>query len=87
MEPLGFLTDVFVVFVISGAVVYAFHWLSIPPVVGLLAAGVVIGPSALSVVHDTERVQLLAEIGVIILLFTVGLEVSLSRLWGMGLSC
>lgn len=80
MEDLGLLTDLLVVFVVAASVVFLFHRLRIPAVVGLLAAGVVVGPSGLKLVHDVENVQLLAEIGVVVLLFTVGLEFSLSRL-------
>ena len=45
--------------------------------------GVVVGPYGLSLVDDLESVELLAEIGVVVLLFTVGLEISLSRLLAM----
>jgi CPA2 family monovalent cation:H+ antiporter-2 len=52
----------------------------IPAVVGLLLTGVLIGPSALGLVRELEQVRLLAEIGVVTLLFTIGLEFSLDRL-------
>ena len=64
-------------------VVFAFQYLRLPAVVGLLVAGVLMGPSGLSLVRDVERVRVLAEIGVVVLLFAVGLEFPLSRLWGM----
>lgn len=80
MEDLGFLKDLLVVFVVAGAVVYLLHKIKIPAVVGLLVAGVLVGPNTLGLVHDEENVKLLAEIGVVVLLFTVGLEFSLSRL-------
>lgn len=80
MEDLGLLTDLLVVFVVSAAVVFLFSRLRLPAVVGLLAAGMVVGPYGLKLVHDQENVRLLAEIGVVVLLFTVGLEFSLSRL-------
>lgn len=80
MEDFRLLTDLLVVFIVAATVVFVFHRLRIPAVVGLLAAGVLVGPSGLKLVHDTENVRLLAEIGVVVLLFTVGLEFSLSRL-------
>ncbi len=48
-----------------------------PPVVGYILAGVVLGPSVLGLVQDQETVGLLAEMGVLMLLFVVGMELSL----------
>ena len=56
------------------------HRFRIPAVVGFLLTGVLIGPSALALIRDVEQVELLAEIGVVALLFTTGLEFSLDRL-------
>ncbi|HTN76795.1 MAG TPA: cation:proton antiporter [Pirellulaceae bacterium] len=80
MEELGLLKDLLVVFIVASVVVYALHRIRVPAVVGLLLAGVVVGPYTLGLVHEEENVRLLAEIGVVVLLFTVGLEFSLSRL-------
>ena len=52
-------------------------------VLGYLAAGVVIGPSGLSLVADPETVRRVAELGVVLLLFIVGLELKVSRLLSM----
>ncbi|MCB1056416.1 MAG: cation:proton antiporter [Acidobacteria bacterium] len=54
--------------------------LRIPPLVGLLLAGMVIGPSGLGWVAEIEAVEAFAEIGVALLLFTIGLELSLAEL-------
>ena len=75
-----FLSDLLVVFAVTAAVVFAFGRARVPSVVGLLVSGVLVGPYGLSLVADVESVKLLAEIGVVVLLFTVGLEFSLSRL-------
>jgi CPA2 family monovalent cation:H+ antiporter-2 len=75
-----FLSDLVIVFAVSAAVVFAFGRFRVPSVVGLLVAGVVVGPYGLSLVSDVHVVEVLAEIGVVVLLFTVGLEFSLSRL-------
>jgi CPA2 family monovalent cation:H+ antiporter-2 len=75
-----FLTDLVIVFAVAAAVVFAFGRLRIPSVVGLLVSGVLVGPYGLSLVSDLHVVEVLAEIGVVVLLFTVGLEFSLSRL-------
>jgi CPA2 family monovalent cation:H+ antiporter-2 len=56
----------------------------VPSVVGFLLTGLVIGPHALGLVGDPEAVGQLAEIGVVLLLFAIGLELSLSRVARMG---
>jgi CPA2 family monovalent cation:H+ antiporter-2 len=55
-------------------------FLRLPAVAGFMLAGAVIGPSGFALVDDVHSVELLAEIGVILLLFTIGLEFSLTRL-------
>jgi NhaP-type Na+/H+ or K+/H+ antiporter len=59
---------------------YPFYIFKLVPIVGFLIAGVVIGPNALALVPDQELVDILAEIGVILLLFTIGIEFSLDKL-------
>jgi glutathione-regulated potassium-efflux system protein KefB len=52
-------------------------------VLGYLLAGVVIGPSVLRLVNDTEGVATISDFGVVLMLFVIGLELSPSRLWVM----
>ncbi|MDR6642110.1 MULTISPECIES: monovalent cation:proton antiporter-2 (CPA2) family protein [Luteibacter] len=52
-------------------------------VLGYLLAGVVIGPSVLGLVSDTEGVATISDFGVVLMLFVIGLELSPSRLWVM----
>lgn len=67
--------------VVGGAVVaYVGLRLGIVPIVAFLLTGVVIGPNALGLVDDLEIVNAAAEVGVLLLLFTIGLEFSLDRL-------
>jgi CPA2 family monovalent cation:H+ antiporter-2 len=54
--------------------------LQLPTVAGLLAAGALLGPFGLGLVHSVHAIEVLAEVGVVLLLFTIGLEFSLSRL-------
>jgi len=56
------------------------HRIRLPPVIGFLAAGAIAGPNGVELVADTEDIELIAEVGVILLLFAIGLEFSLSRL-------
>lgn len=75
-----FLEEALVVLGSAVAVLVLCHRLRIPAVVGLLLTGALIGPSGLSLVAQTEGVELFAELGVVLLLFTVGLELSFERL-------
>ncbi|WP_158633493.1 cation:proton antiporter domain-containing protein [Tautonia sociabilis] len=84
MEHFGLLYDLLIVYAVAGLVVFAFQKLKIPTVVGLLVAGLVVGPTGLGLVEEQEDVQILAEVGVVVLLFTIGLEFSLSRLLTLG---
>lgn len=66
-----------------------FHSLRQPPLVGYILAGVVVGPSALGLVHDRAAIELLAELGVLMLLFLIGLELSLrgfKRVWQVSIA-
>lgn len=56
----------------------------IPSVIGELIAGILIGPSLLNIVQPTEAIHLLAQIGIILLLFEVGLETDVGRLASAG---
>lgn len=64
-------------------IVVAFRALNLPPVLGYLLVGAVIGPQALNWVPDSEMARHLAEFGVVFLMFTIGLEFSLPRLFAM----
>jgi CPA2 family monovalent cation:H+ antiporter-2 len=79
----GFLKDLLIVFALGGVVVYALRTIKLPPIVGLLIAGAAMGPHGFSLVEDSHRVEVLAEVGVVLLLFTVGLEFSLGTLLKM----
>ncbi|MBA7478227.1 putative cation/proton antiporter YbaL [subsurface metagenome] len=58
--------------------------LRLPIILGYLAGGIVVGPYGFGLVHDLETIHTLANIGVILLLFTLGLEFSLSELKRIG---
>ena len=55
------------------------HRLSAPPLVGFLVAGVLVGPNGFALIGATDEVEVLSEVGVALLLFAVGLELSLSH--------
>jgi monovalent cation:proton antiporter-2 (CPA2) family protein len=60
-----------------------FRKLRLGSILGYLAAGVVIGPRALGFFTDPEAIMHVAELGVVLFLFIIGLELNLSRLWSM----
>lgn len=60
-----------------------FNRLKLGSILGYLAAGVAVGPSGLNLLHQPEGVFHIAELGVVLFLFVIGLELSLSRLWSM----
>jgi len=74
------LKDVVVIFVLSVAVLFLFHRLRAPTIVGFLLTGILAGPQGFGLISASEQVAVLAEIGVVLLLFTVGMEVSLKDL-------
>jgi CPA2 family monovalent cation:H+ antiporter-2 len=67
----------------SVAGVVLFRLLNLPPMLGYLAVGILIGPHALGLVPDSEQTRYLAEFGVVFLMFSIGLEFSLPRLRSM----
>jgi CPA2 family monovalent cation:H+ antiporter-2 len=89
MHDLGFLGDLVIIFGVSVLVVLLLHRLRFPTITGFLLSGVLLGPHGLRLVPDVERIEVLAEVGVILLLFTIGVEFSLDvvkRHWGTALS-
>ncbi|AOY91849.1 potassium transporter [Cupriavidus sp. USMAA2-4] len=63
--------------------VVAFRMLQLPPMLGYLAVGILIGPHALALAGDSGQIQYLAEFGVVFLMFSIGLEFSLGKLRAM----
>ncbi len=63
----------------SIAVLLLGHRLHIPPVVGFLFTGMIAGPHGLGLIHDQTQIERLAEIGMILLLFGIGMEFSLRK--------
>ncbi|MCA0188167.1 MAG: cation:proton antiporter, partial [Proteobacteria bacterium] len=67
----------------SVLVVGIFRSLNLPPVLGYLMVGAAVGPHAMNLMPDTGGARSLAEFGVVFLMFTIGLEFSLPRLYSM----
>jgi len=76
----SYLNDILILFTAAVAVVVACLFLRLPPILGYLSVGVLMGPYGLAWIADTENARAFAEFGVVFLLFTIGLEFSLSQL-------
>jgi len=74
------LTSILIVLALSVGILYLCLHIRLPTIVGYLLTGIIAGPYGFGLVHDVHLVDVLAEMGVILLLFTIGLEFSLSSL-------
>ncbi len=84
MQPHDFFLIILIVLFSARLFGEIFRKLSLPPVLGELLAGLILGPSFLGFVELSDVLKLLAEIGIILLLFEVGLETDLKRLMKAG---
>jgi CPA2 family monovalent cation:H+ antiporter-2 len=80
MSDLNFLRELIIVLTATIAIVFVFQKLRLPNIVGFLLAGVIIGPHGFQLIQSVDQVETLAEIGVVLLLFTIGLEFSLETI-------
>jgi CPA2 family monovalent cation:H+ antiporter-2 len=80
MEQTHFLRDLVVVYGLGAVVVFFFQKLRQSNIVGFLATGILIGPFGFSLVNNAASVHILAEIGVMLLLFSLGIEFSFRKL-------
>ena len=84
MPAPAFLGPLALIFLAALGAAYLLHRLRQPPMIGFLVAGAVLGPYGLGLVQDVHVVESLAELGVVLLLFTIGLELSLGHLRRLG---
>ncbi|NSW85098.1 MAG: cation:proton antiporter [Syntrophobacteraceae bacterium] len=75
------LSDIVILFGLAVFVLFICHQMRIPGIVGFLLTGVVVGPHGLGLISGLHEVETMAEIGVVLLLFTIGLEFSMKNLW------
>ena len=82
--PHGLFGELVIVYAIALSIVIAAGRLGVPPVIAMILAGALSGPSGFRIIKTLEEVDQLAEIGIVLLLFTVGLEFpmrELRRIW------
>src|SRR5919109_1184582 len=83
MSDFDFLRQLIIVLTATLSIVFVFQKLRLPTIVGFLLAGVIIGPNGFQLIQSVSQVEMLAEIGVVLLLFTIGLEFSLETILSM----
>jgi CPA2 family monovalent cation:H+ antiporter-2 len=74
------LKDILILFGLAIAVLLICHRLHVPTIVGFLLTGILAGPHGLGMISAVHEVEILAEIGIVLLLFTIGIEFSLRNL-------
>jgi CPA2 family monovalent cation:H+ antiporter-2 len=74
------LRDVVIIFAISITVIFLFSVIRVPTILGFLLTGILAGPHVLGLIEAVDEVEVLAEIGVVMLLFTIGIDFSLEGL-------
>lgn len=79
MEHNVYLKDILILLLTAAVVVSMFRWLRASAILGYLIGGLLIGPHALGFISDIEGTKLIAEFGVVFLLFTIGLKMPLQR--------
>lgn len=77
---LDVLKNIVIIFALSTFVNYLFTKIKVPTILGYLLTGVLVGPSLLGLIGSHDDIELIAEIGVVMLLFSIGLEFSLNHL-------
>ncbi|NOR48411.1 MAG: potassium transporter KefB, partial [Methanosarcinaceae archaeon] len=75
------LNDIIIIFGMAIAILFISHRFRIPSIVGLLLTGMIAGPYGLAVLSSVAEIEVLAEIGIVLLLFTIGMELSLKDMW------
>lgn len=78
---LDILKDIVIIFALSTIVNFLFNKIKVPTVVGYLLTGIVAGPHLLKLISSVHDIELMAEIGVVLLMFTIGMEFSLKHLF------
>jgi len=77
---MSLLIDIILILFLAIVIILILSKFKIPPVIGFLLTGVLIGPSALQLVKSVPEIELLAEIGIILLMFSIGLEFSIDKI-------
>jgi len=85
LHELPLLRDIVILLFASIVTSLVFYRLKVPTIIGFILGGIVIGPYGTGLIHEKELVDVMAEIGVVLLLFSIGIEFSLSEIKGIGI--
>ena len=77
---LDLLKDIAIIFALSTVVNFIFTRIKIPTIIGYIVTGMVAGPYLLALISAQNQIEFIAEIGVVLLMFTIGVEFSLNHL-------
>lgn len=77
---ISILKDILIIFALSTVVNFIFTKIRVPTIIGYLLTGVLAGPHLFSLISSVHEIELMAEIGIVLLMFTIGMEFSLKHL-------
>lgn len=80
MQQIPVIKILVIIFLASLPIIFLFKKLNLPSIIGFLIAGIIIGPYGFRLITELEAIHVMAEIGIILLLFTIGLEISVEKL-------
>jgi monovalent cation:H+ antiporter-2, CPA2 family len=83
-QEITILRELIIILAVSLPITYLFHRAKLPALVGFLITGVLIGPYGTAIITETHVIERLAEVGVVLLLFTVGMEFSIADIMRSG---
>jgi len=78
---LSVLKDIVIIFALSSLVNYLFTRIKVPTIIGYMLTGVMVGPKLMGIIKAPQEIELMAEIGIVLLLFMIGMEFSLNHLF------
>ncbi|MFZ5802883.1 MAG: cation:proton antiporter [Candidatus Omnitrophota bacterium] len=84
MEDISFLSEFLMILIPAALVAYSFERFRLPSILGYLLVGICIGPHGFRLIEDLERVRQMAGVGLVLLMLTIGLELSFDRMKGLG---
>lgn len=80
MDNFLIIQDIVIILFSSIVIIFIFNKFKLPSLIGFLITGMIIGPYGLKLIQSVDEIVVMAEIGVILLLFTIGIEVSFSQI-------
>ncbi len=80
MNDFLIIQDIVVILLVALPIIFLFKKINLPSIVGFLIAGMLIGPYGFNLIRSVNQISVMAEIGIMLLMFTIGLEFSLSQL-------